>query len=272
MSNISNSLVLALRNWIERPLLNLITTGQYDTDIEKTACMTLGKQYKEKENEFVRIDTDTETGDQKTESDIAALGEQIMDAKVQRVLRREHDSHRQQDKIKLQLSRNTAADTGINHLKYATQSIYSSLTQSVPAEQNKVLTIPLRLLRFAVAIPIVVFLSLPLALLNLVHFAIPLLSLAILNLVTLVSIAVLTLCNSLERLPLYLYDLSHGTQNQGFKPSPEEKTSLMDSFCEYQISTIKAVSSFSLFQECVKRGAQYIEDKHHIPKSCSPAL
>lgn len=263
LNSIVYSLVRTLRNGIERPLLNLITFDQYERDVEKAACMKLGKQYREEDDKFVLLDTETDV--QISEAEIYNLGLRVLQAKASQLMQIEGGTQSSLNSIKLQISKDITQNRGINHFRFATQSIYSNLTQSIPAEHNPIVIWMLRLMRFAAAIPTVFGLSTPLVLLDLASRAIDLLCISVGVMVMLSCMAILILLNVLNGLPLYLYDSCFAVQNQSFWPAAEEKSKIMDSFCHDMVSSFFYKSSF--VQNKFKQLLQNIDADTSIPKN-----
>ena len=254
-----SSLVVTIRNAIERPILNFLTNNQYDDDIEHAAYLSIGKAYREEEHAFVRLDTGT--NGLQSDEELRDLGLRVMNIRANQILQKPNNGlPNDLNQIKLNMNRNVVQARGANHLRFAIDSLFGSLMQSIPVEQNKLIVLSKRLLSLCVAIPIILGLTLPLVLLNVIQSIIDFVCLAAIILVASLDIGIMAALFFLDSLPGYLYESLFSNNQIRVVPTNEEKERSVNKFCRFN------AKGFSMFHKLSAINAGEMDDLSYIPK------
>lgn len=254
-----SSLVVTIRNAIERPILNFLTNNQYDDDIEHAAYLSIGKAYREEEYAFVRLDTGT--NGLQSDDELRDLGLRVMNTRANQILQKPNNGlPNDLNQIKLNMNRNVVQARGANHLRFAIDSLFGSLMQSIPVEQNKLIVLSKRLLSLCVAIPIILGLTLPLVLLDIIQSIINFVCLAAVILVASLDIGIMATLFFLDSLPGYLYESLFSNNQIRVVPTNEEKERSVNKFCRFN------AKGFSMFHKLSAINAGEMDDLSYIPK------
>lgn len=250
IDSIVSTLVKKLRNNIERPLLNLLSSNQYDLHVEKYVKSNLTKDYRETSDAFVWINATITPP--LTEDEAQKLTDKIWQTLLTRRFGRAPTP------FELSRERSVCNVQGLEHHTLVIQSLYAALTHSISSDQSKILTILTRTLRLLCAIPTVAFVTLPLVLVNTLTNMLENIYVALVYLTGFIATVAVFGIHSLEHLPQIFYPRREPTAD--LQDAALEKTSKNWS------KTLLSMSQNSFFQSQFPAFINQVEQTVRIPK------